>query len=472
VLNLSGNSSKNLAPEFPYQLRYSPATTELSICTPQPQESPFDPKSLVFLRSILFPKVQKWMANPIVDRADSVRSLQLVNIVDYNQLYANLKEKYGSPMVEIWPEKTDPKKYVYEDIAIAAYLLTFWRQERERINTDRLQSFVDLGCGNGLLVHILASEGHTGYGIDLRKRGIWDMYPATTKLKLESIVPSSRSLFPDIDYIIGNHSDELSPWIPVIAARSSYATKYFLLPCCAFDFDGAKYQRKSCTKSQYNDFLDYVQQISEVCGYRTAVDRLKIPSTKRICVIGDSRTYAEDRFEEYGEAIQAFIDGRCRKEAPGGDGDAWSENFKPREGVEKVRNCTQIEKSVISEIVRLVFDQLIVKRRIMPEFHPTWNCGGAATLSELVRAIPGDLLKQLKAECGGLQTLLKNNHQIFEIQKGTVRLRLPKKLDEKRREFESRATTKEFICKQKECWFLANHPDGCPFAAADCSYKH
>ena len=33
------------------------------------------------------------------------------------------------------------------------------------------------------------------------------------------ITPSADNLFPDFDWIIGNHSDELTPWIPVIAAR-------------------------------------------------------------------------------------------------------------------------------------------------------------------------------------------------------------------------------------------------------------
>jgi len=27
-------------------------------------------------------------------------------------------------------------------------------------------------------------------------------------------------LYPETDWLIGNHSDELTPWIPVIAARS------------------------------------------------------------------------------------------------------------------------------------------------------------------------------------------------------------------------------------------------------------
>lgn len=34
---------------------------------------------------------------------------------------------------------------------------------------DREQTFVDLGCGNGFLVHILTSEGYKGYGIDLNE---------------------------------------------------------------------------------------------------------------------------------------------------------------------------------------------------------------------------------------------------------------------------------------------------------------
>ena len=48
---------------------------------------------------------------------------------------------------------------MYEDVAIATYLLVLWELEREEKNLKSLQSFVDLGCGNGLLVHILNSEG-------------------------------------------------------------------------------------------------------------------------------------------------------------------------------------------------------------------------------------------------------------------------------------------------------------------------
>lgn len=33
-----------------------------------------------------------------------------------------------------WTEKTDPKKFVYEDLAIASYLLCLWKQEEVKTN--------------------------------------------------------------------------------------------------------------------------------------------------------------------------------------------------------------------------------------------------------------------------------------------------------------------------------------------------
>lgn len=84
--------------------------------------------------------------------------------------------------LQIWPECTDPSKFVYEDVAISTYLLLLWEDE-ERPLTKK-QTFVDLGCGNGLLVYILAMEGYSGVGIDVRKRNIWDMYSSKVKLEV------------------------------------------------------------------------------------------------------------------------------------------------------------------------------------------------------------------------------------------------------------------------------------------------
>ncbi|XP_055625229.1 probable tRNA (uracil-O(2)-)-methyltransferase [Toxorhynchites rutilus septentrionalis] len=292
VINIESKSSSficlqveenNLTPKFPFTIQLTEQTLSIK-CNSQ---ETVDEKSTTWLREILFHKLLKWIDN-FQQESNTTKSngeLISLNLIkkleEYNVLYSQLKIKYATEMVKNWPETTDPRKYVYEDVAIATYLLLLWKQERENTGCERRQSFVDVGCGNGLLVYILTSEGHDGMGIDLRKRKIWDIYPQNVKLIEESIVPSESSMFTDIDWVIGNHSDELSPWIPVIAARSTFRCRYFLLPCCAFEFNGSKFQRQNAGVSQYNGFLQYVSQISEVCGFKTTIDRLKIPSTKR-----------------------------------------------------------------------------------------------------------------------------------------------------------------------------------------------
>lgn len=356
-------------------------------------------------------------------------------------------------------------------------MILLWRKERNRLDTDRLQSFVDLGCGNGLLVYILSGEGHSGYGIDVRKRGIWDLYPSTTVLKVQAIVPSDSSIFPDIDWIIGNHSDELSPWLPVISARSSYKSRYFLLPCCAFEFSGKKFQRRCSSVSQYMDFLNYAKEISDICGFQTHIDRLKIPSTKRICLIGCERVYPSDEQVAREKQIQAFIDSRSLNStmeitsATTHGNNNWNMDFQPRSNVEKVQNCTTINKTIQNDIVDRVFTQLLQKKRYLSDSpQPHWNLGGKVSLNDLAKSIPGDQLKALKSECGGLQTLLKNHSQIFRVAGGVVEIKVPMKWSDKKRELEAKGI--EMRIKQKKCWFHEKHPDGCPLGDGECSYVH
>lgn len=466
-----------LAPKIAFSIQMEDQLLSMKCCAePAP-----DSKSMIWLREVLFQRLLKWIDNFTKQESQAiskdVQSLSLLhNLEEYNQLYGKLKTKYGTKMVEQWPEGTDPKKYVYEDVAIAAYLLLLWKQEREFNRCDRLQSFVDLGCGNGLLVYILASEGHDGIGIDLRKRKIWDLYTDKIKLIEKSFIPSDAELFPQTDWIIGNHSDELSPWIPVLAARSSYSCRYFLLPCCAFEFNGSKFQRTNSGVSQYNDFLSYVKQISNVCGFKTLIDRLKIPSTKRTCVVGASRLYSKDQFDIYYNNIQTFIDNRSNSRR---NEDNWLANFKPRECIEKVRNCTKIDRSVVDEIVAIVFNALIAKKRIACEFPgKNWNAGGVIAIGELVNIIDQHKLNHLKSECGGLQTLLKNNHQVFQVMSGYVQLRIPTKHGQSSGTVEElmkktkRKKMRVVNLKEKPCWYFGNHPDGCPFDEYDCKFKH
>lgn len=132
--------------------------------------------SVQWLKDKLLPRLTKWIESNPKNESFVDGSLNLVSPEKYTNLYNSLKKKYGTELVEKWPECTDPAKFVYEDIAIATYLILLWENERYNFMIKDKQSFVDLGCGNGLLVYILTSEGHPGLGIDLRKRKIWDLF--------------------------------------------------------------------------------------------------------------------------------------------------------------------------------------------------------------------------------------------------------------------------------------------------------
>ncbi|XP_078047228.1 putative tRNA (uracil-O(2)-)-methyltransferase isoform X2 [Augochlora pura] len=439
--------------------------------------------SIIWLEKKLFPCLLKWMGNkPKTTAAHQQPSLGFVSAEKYAELYWKLKEKYSVKLIKNWPENTDPKKFVYEDIAIATYLLLLWEKERLEKGITNLQSFLDLGCGNGLLVHILFSEGYRGLGIDLRRRKIWDLYPLETPLQVSTIIPSSETVYPDYDWIIGNHSDELTPWIPVIAARSSINCRVFLLPCCPYELDGTKYQRYSAARSQYSEYIDYVKNVCEVCGFRMYIDKLRIPSTKRICLIGWERRHSdEDDIETVEHRIQEMIGAKTiliRQEndnaETGVDADkeksfranGWICNFKPRDAVEKVRNCTQLEKTLVADIVDIVVNQLLSDGRMISLDGPItkiWNAGRCLTLRQLAESIPRETLIRLRKECGGLQTLLKNHGHVFRVTQGKVEFRIPGKQMQKT----SKKRGTSLKRKMKPCWFHEHHPNGCPTTEAN-----
>jgi tRNASer (uridine44-2'-O)-methyltransferase len=454
------NNTDNLLPSTVHEFSYSKDTCELSLFVEENSDDSW-------LQFVLFKKLQSWIESSATqDDQQQLDSHQLIDSESYNRIYAELKEKYGKKLEEGWNESTDPKKFIYEDIAIASYLIVLWKEER---NTgDGLQSFVDLGCGNGLLVYLLSQEGHRGYGIDLRKRKIWDQFPRETDLREAAIVPSDESLFTDVDWIIGNHSDELSPWVSVIAARSSFTSKYFLLPCCAFEFSGEKYQRKNGKKSQYLSYMDYLMTVSEQCGFAdTKIDRLKIPSTKRICLIGTKRIYDEENFKVQCDKIQNFIN-EANVQQGKGNSEKWSEAFIPREKIEAVKNCSKVDRSLSNVIVTKIFNQLLTTKTYSDDY-PSWNCGGEISIPEAVKLISQDELKKLKSECGGLQTLLKNKHQIFHIYGGSIRIRKPKRISDNN---VTEKSLKRNVVKTMPCYFFHNHPDACPVEHDDCCYIH
>ncbi|XP_044801512.2 probable tRNA (uracil-O(2)-)-methyltransferase isoform X2 [Bubalus bubalis] len=443
-------------------------------------------------------------------------TLSLISIMKYSTAYQALKEKYKD-MVKVWPEVTDPEKFVYEDVAIAAYLLILWEEERAERGETARQSFVDLGCGNGLLVHILSSEGHPGRGIDVRRRKIWDMYGPQTRLEESAITPNDKTLFPDVDWLIGNHSDELTPWIPVIAARSSYDCRFFVLPCCFFDFVG-KFQRTQSSKTQYRGYLDFITEVGSACGFHVEEDCLRIPSTKRVCLIGKSRTYPPAREASVDEERTRYINSRrgcpgspCSggpappppeatpSSAPGPKGhgalDAqpthtaeagagqqgarapaeglWLSGFQPREKAERLRNCAALPREFVDQVVLQVAHLLLGRRSPADGSVQAWNRGGSLSLAEVAGELDRETLQRLKRECGGLQTLLRNSPQVFQVLHGRVRIRdWREERPRKQEEPEAKRRPSSDTFKTRICWFFAHHPDGCVLPADCCPFAH
>lgn len=249
--------------------------------------------------------------------------------------------------------------------------------------------------------------------------------------------------FKSYDWLIGNHSDELTPWIPVMAHLSN--ANYFVLPCCPFDFVG-KFQRTCQTKSQYRDYLDHICEIGSKMGFLVKEDKLRIPSTKRICFVSTKKSEMNQyEIEDFLEKLPKFV---------------------PRPIEETVKNCTKIPKNITQNIVDLIVNGLLSHEN----YQENWNAGGKLQLSKISQEILNPtLLKELKSECGGLQTLLRNHNHIFIVDKGSVRLRNPKSDDHNAGKKRPSADSVKWK-KTKPCWFFHHHPQGCP--SSDCFWQH
>ncbi|KAG5353339.1 hypothetical protein C0989_008064, partial [Termitomyces sp. Mn162] len=214
----------------------------------------------------------------------------LVNREPYQDLYLIMRERHKH-LVDTWQEVTDPLKHV---------------------------------CGNGLLTHILTQEGYVGRGIDVRARTSWSHYPQSTQdnLQVHAFDPTSTSSDPYFQpgvFIIGNHADELTPWVPVVSTLYN-ASGYINIPCCAWTFD-AKFERSTTpmfpvpspnfadtlnlggeggSGSSYSMYRIWLASLTLHCGWDIECETLRIPSTRNWAIVGrrKSKTMAADEAQE------------------------------------------------------------------------------------------------------------------------------------------------------------------------------
>ncbi|KAL8723115.1 MAG: hypothetical protein Q9225_000518 [Loekoesia sp. 1 TL-2023] len=222
---------------------------------------------------------------------------QIISQQRVQDTYTRLKAAHAKRLCDHWAEQTDSSKHVFEDLSIAAFLIELWKdmyrpsglkptpdgQDDSRVD---FPGFVDIGCGNGVLVDILLREGYQGWGFDARSRKSWAIFEPSTQRHLNqmilvpqpllemkpnlahgdktqsprlllkflprAITHSKRSdtnvkwhngIFPENTFIISNHADELTPWTPLLAFLSS--SPFLAIPCCSHNLSGLRFRAPS-----------------------------------------------------------------------------------------------------------------------------------------------------------------------------------------------------------------------------------
>ncbi|GAA6046357.1 hypothetical protein JCM3770_004880 [Rhodotorula araucariae] len=304
----------------------------------------------------------------------------LVGKEEVQDLYQQLKDKYNadiacqSPritfrwMLASWRESTDATKHVFEDVAIAAWLVVLWREMYPDSEGKPPGGFVDIGCGNGLLVYILNAEGYPGYGFDLRERKSWAAYTPAPDLRVSSISPpslvstylvTSTPPFPAGAFLIGNHADELTPWLPLLAACTPRSA-FLSIPCCLHELHG-RFDRQTYTVpaaylallpspppatrpsgpapapathpllhpfyaptplafaptadggasvsgGRYAAYQLYLAHLALRCGFVPEREALRIPSTKNFGMVGRTRVWTADGEDEREGRVRAEME--------------------------------------------------------------------------------------------------------------------------------------------------------------------
>jgi SAM-dependent methyltransferase len=204
--------------------------------------------------------------------------------VPVDEVYARLKVRHGH-WVQHWPERTDAAKHVHEELGIAAFLLAMWAAAG-----PARPRFVDLGCGNGFLTYVLTHEGCVGYGVDVSARRSWAeyaQYDGAVDLRAGAVDPSALTVGPGT-WLLGNHADELVPWVPLIAARSAPDCAFFVLPCCFHDLAGP-YTRQPPAGGRYAGYVAYIAALGRACGFDVVQQHLRIPTRKNAALVGRRR---------------------------------------------------------------------------------------------------------------------------------------------------------------------------------------
>ena len=302
------------AASFIISIHHLPFQTTNTSSTPNPNSNP---SRLPRILHNLLCTLTKHGSGILSGYTKRVHHDQLISRSALQDRYLHLKQTHAKRLMEGWVERTDPRKHVFEDLLIAAFLIEWWhevydigdRRHKQDGQSDDCElpnqwqqqrqrrpwvGFVDIGCGNGVLVDILRREGWNGWGFDARRRKSWDVFlPATAPssssscpssstspwlremLLIPSILNSAHSIiktnpdsttttatptgveihihpgiFPRHTFLISNHSDQLTGWTPLLAAQSD--CPFLAIPCCSYNLSGEKFRARTPHTRNYS----------------------------------------------------------------------------------------------------------------------------------------------------------------------------------------------------------------------------
>ena len=231
---------------------------------------------------------------------------QLISQQRVQDTYTELKIRHADRLRNNWVEQTEPSKHVFEDLGIAAFLIELWKdmyrgggdtatRKGHVKDVNSFPGFVDIGCGNGVLVDVLIREGYHGWGLDARRRKTWATFTRGVQDHLKELILIPQPLFeahadaakhgtnggllsqipwfrnshvgdaggkdpvwhngvfPTGTFIISNHADELTPWTPLLASMSS--SPFLAIPCCSHNLSGQRFRAPSVYNSYSADRL-------------------------------------------------------------------------------------------------------------------------------------------------------------------------------------------------------------------------
>ena len=120
--------------------------------------------------------------------------------------------------------------------------------------------------------------------------------------------------------------------------------------------------------------------VGQTCGIDVQVDRMRIPSTRRTCIVGKCSSKGQDDWQKIQNAAEKLMNKKSRSK----------DGFQPRSAVEAVmtafcRNCTKVDRTIQCRIVDLTARFWLEAGTEL--YKDGWNKGGSMLLAELKNKI-------------------------------------------------------------------------------------